>query len=131
MDTDFAMDFSGPLFDNRALEALVDYRDAIEYDLSERGEELVLQRLGHVLRHPTGRYESHVKDRAFRNARQVWDEKSVYGPWLEGTGSRNSTTRFKGYRTFRQSTQQLERESLRIAEQTLRPYLIRMGGEST
>jgi len=25
----------------------------------------------------------------------------VYGPWLEGESSRNKTTRFKGYRSFR------------------------------
>lgn len=33
--------------------------------------------------------------------------KLIYGPWLEGVGSRNTTTRFKGYFIFRQATTKL------------------------
>lgn len=32
---------------------------------------------------------------------KVWDQNLIYGPWLEGTGSRNRTTRFKGYGIWR------------------------------
>jgi hypothetical protein len=42
----------------------------------------------------------------------VWDggwAGPVYGPWLEGVGSRNATTRFKGYRAFRKAANALER----------------------
>lgn len=45
----------------------------------------------------------------------VHDRGVVYGPWLEGTGSRNATTRFKGYRTFRTITQ---RTQAQVAELT-------------
>lgn len=31
----------------------------------------------------------------------ILDNNAVYGPWLEGTGSRNETSQFKGYATFR------------------------------
>lgn len=35
---------------------------------------------------------------------------AIYGPWLEGTGSRNQTTRFKGYSSFRKTAQWLDKE---------------------
>lgn len=37
----------------------------------------------------------------------VTDGGIVYGPWLEGTGSRNRSTRFKGYKSFRLTTQSI------------------------
>jgi glutamate-1-semialdehyde aminotransferase len=63
----------------------------------------VLMQLGEVLQHPTGYYESQV--RAERVTNDLWsvnDGGVIYGPWLEGTGSRNApVTRFAGYHTFR------------------------------
>lgn len=38
----------------------------------------------------------------------------IYGPWLEGVGSRNATTRFKGYFVFRQATTKLRVKSAQI-----------------
>lgn len=47
----------------------------------------------------------------------VDDGGIVYGPWLEGVGSRNVTTRFKGYRMWRRTAQQMQRGgALAIAE---------------
>lgn len=37
----------------------------------------------------------------------VISDRAVYREWLEGTGSRNSTSRFKGYRMWRRTKQQL------------------------
>lgn len=37
----------------------------------------------------------------------------IYGPWLEGVGSRNRTTRFKGYRMWRTTLQNMERSGAR------------------
>lgn len=63
----------------------------------------VLMQLDKVLQHPTGFYESHI--RAERVDAETWsvnDTNVIYGPWLEGTGSRNyPMTRFQGYHTFR------------------------------
>ena len=39
---------------------------------------------------------------------RIDDSGVVYGPWLEGTGSRNLTTRFKGYASFRRTHQFLD-----------------------
>ena len=40
----------------------------------------------------------------------------VYGPWLEGVGSRNDTTRFKGYHTFRQVGDWLQEQAPAVLE---------------
>lgn len=37
----------------------------------------------------------------------------IYGPWLEGVGSRNATTRFKGYFMWRRTAQNMERSGAR------------------
>src|SRR5438094_9941435 len=63
----------------------------------------VLTQLGSVLQHPTGYYESQaVKDRVAPQTYSINDSNVIYGPWLEGIGSRNApVTRFAGYHTFR------------------------------
>ncbi len=58
-----------------------------------------------------------------RDETVVTTDLASYGPWLEGTGSRNLTTRFKGYHSFRLAGQQLSAESEVIAEQVLIKYI--------
>lgn len=50
---------------------------------------------------------------------------AMYGPWLEGTGSRNRTTRFKGYFGFRRASDEIQLSVERIAEVTLQPFTAR------
>jgi len=38
----------------------------------------------------------------------ITDGGCIYGPWLEGIGSRNETSRFKGYSSFRKTAQWLQ-----------------------
>lgn len=123
---DLDVQVRGPLFDGRAVAALDDYLDAAEDEVAQRGVNLVKQRLGQVLRNPTGFYESRITTDRQRDDVQVTDRGVVYGPWLEGTSSRNQSTRFKGYRTFRLTTQQLQEQADNIAQQVLPPFLRRM-----
>lgn len=115
---------NGPLTDGRSARAAHDYADALEYAVAREGERMVHQRLHQVLRHPTGYYESRVSvDRAASGHYRVHDGGVIYGPWLEGTGSRNSpVTRFPGYATFRRIQPQLDRKAPEIARQVLRRY---------
>jgi hypothetical protein len=50
---------------------------------------------------------------------------AAYGPWLEGTGSRNQTTRFKGYHGYRLAAQELEAEAGVIADIEMQPFIER------
>lgn len=106
------LDFDGPLFDGRAAAAGRRLVRDMSDTLGQRGKEMILERLGQVIKHPTGYYESQVRAEAHGSVDTViTDGGVVYGPWLEGTSSRNETTRFKGYGTFRRVAQELERDA--------------------
>lgn len=99
----------GPIFAAAGTKAaakrmVIDINDAI----AEEGVRMVRARLGLVLQNPTGYYESRIAVDRRQTYRGVWDQNVIYGPWLEGTGSRNKTTKFKGYHTFRRVKQDLD-----------------------
>ena len=48
------------------------------------------------------------------------DNGCVYGSWLEGESSRNQSTRFKGYHSFRKTRDWLEANIRTIAETTIK-----------
>lgn len=121
------VDTSGPIFDGRAKNAAHDFSKKVAEKVAEKGEEMVRQQLHSVIRHPTGYYESHIQTEVLTELnRVITDGGVVYGPWLEGTGSRNDTTRFKGYKTFRLISHELESKTSAIAEQLLPYYTSRM-----
>lgn len=72
------------------------------------------------LQHPTGHYQGRVIiDRAAGDL-VVTDQGAVYGPWLEGTGSRNyPVTKFRGYASFRRAARETEVAARRIVERAL------------
>ena len=104
----------GPRFDGRAQRAVQGFVEELEEDGAEWA-------LGHIkgtfhrqFQNPTGYYESHVRVSNEMGDPVVTDGgQIVYGPWLEGVGSRNNTTRFKGYHAFRKAANVLE---MRIEE---------------
>jgi hypothetical protein len=124
---EFEVHRRGPIFDGRMRRAASDYADAAEYAIAQRGEQMIHQRLRAVLRHPTGYYESRIQVGRGASGRYVISDGGViYGPWLEGTGSRNSpVTRFPGYATFRRTKALLDRQAPGIAQQLLHRYASR------
>lgn len=110
--------FEGPALQNP--EAVTsDIKEAVELELVLEAEKRVKARLSSVLKHPTGYYRSRIVATRLQGNRGVSDSGVIYGPWLEGTGSRNKTTRFKGYSTFRMVRQQLDADSVKISEQII------------
>jgi hypothetical protein len=59
---------------------------------------------------------------------RIHDSGMVYGPWLEGTSSRNRTTRFKGYAQFRKTKQWLDKKSDGIAKHHVNRARRRLNG---
>lgn len=121
---------SGALFDARANHIFDDYAEELEEDGAEWA-------LGHIrgtyhthFQHPTGYYESHVHISNSINGLEVTDGGQagpVYGPWLEGVGSRNATTRFKGYHAFRKAATMLQQRIEGMGERLLyRNYINRL-----
>tara|TARA_Y100000310_G_scaffold317160_1_gene369704 strand:- start:2646 stop:3068 length:423 start_codon:yes stop_codon:yes gene_type:complete len=65
--------------------------------------------------HSTGHYRRNVHGKVTNLHGRIDDGGVVYGPWLEGVDRRNLTTRFKGYASFRRTSQWLVKNFKRIA----------------
>lgn len=122
MSLDIVIHYSGPVFDGRAQhwtdQAVRDW----EHHLGSVGADYVHAELDRVLRHQTPYYNTQVTSTDYPGRTVINDGGVVYGPWLEGTGSRNKTTRFKGYSTFRRMARKLQSDAPAI----LRPYVDRL-----
>lgn len=88
----------------------------------------VHRELGRVLQHPTGYYESRVVADLTSHPPAVHDSGVVYGPWLEGIGSRNATTRFKGYHTFRRIAQRMNGQVVSVVGPIMSRAVSRLNG---
>lgn len=95
-------------------------------DAATAGAAMVRQRLHTVLRNPTGYYSSQIRERRTAVGSEVTDSGVVYGPWLEGISSRNASTRFKGYATFRRTAQDLDKQAPRIVDPTITQLVARL-----
>jgi len=117
--TNITIKSSGPLFDGRG-RAISDRsaRD-MEHHLAEVGADMVRGELERVLRKETPYYRLQITTTEYPSRTVINDGGVVYGPWLEGTGSRNKTTRFKGYATFRRTRALLDAR----AKSIIQPYV--------
>lgn len=111
---------SGPLFDGRASSLITRWTREGGEEVAQQAEQEVHRILHQVLRHPTGYYESHVRvDRRTPDRFDITDGGVVYGPWLEGASSRNQSTRFKGYGTFRRVKDRIEAQADRSMQRII------------
>jgi len=95
----------------------------IKEEVADYGVFLVLMRLGNVLREPTGYYESRIKKERQTDRWFITDSGVIYGPWLEGTGSRNQISRFKGYRTFQITRRELDQKKVQVAQPIVERFI--------
>ena len=78
--------------------------------LAKGTQRRIKERLDKVLVNPTGFYRAHIQITAVAGEfAEVTDSGVIYGPWLEGIGSRNSLQGFRGYATFRRAKQGIDR----------------------
>ncbi|WP_084965261.1 hypothetical protein [Thermoactinospora rubra] len=121
------VEVDGPLFDGRAMPILDDIAEEVADAVADQGFRDIHFTLHRVLKRPTGFYQSQIRDRAFASTHVLYDNRVVYGPWLEGVGSRNSpVTRFEGYFTFRRVALHLNRKAKPIAEQVIARHIGRL-----
>lgn len=123
--------FSGPFFDGRVPELMSMMVHDMEDEIASRGSDLVKDAINSVIRRPT---EPDYGGRRIKTERRgdgavIYDSNAVYGPWLEGTGTRNSpVTRFPGYGTFRRSVQFIQMNVEAWAEPIVERYVEEMNG---
>lgn len=123
---------SGPLMDGTADGVLDELRDTI----AKRGAEWAKEQLELVPMDKTGRAHGafqenlHVVQRSAGYAVPApMISGVVWGPWLEGSSKRNTSTRFKGYHLFRDVREELrDGKAQEIADKALEEFLPRLGG---
>ena len=139
--------FKGPLFDGRADAELARGIHEARERVAAEGVRLARASFAGSIRDDRGRFLASIGvtddsrvvatrgghttytmpvtvDRSTESA--VFADLATYGPWLEGTGSRNETTRFKGYHGFRKAAQELDRVAGDITEHAISPYVREM-----
>lgn len=118
---------SGPLFDGRAVQAARDFAKELQKAIGEKAQKMVTDRMGTEFRIDEGKYVASIHLDSDDMYTYVHDMNAfVYGPWLEGDGSRNMTTRFKGYGTMRKISSDIQPDIEAVAEEIIPPYLERM-----
>lgn len=112
------------LIPGRANMLMRHYTRDVEEKTAVYAESQVHINLTRSLRTETPYYQTRVSVRWRGGHPQVTDGGVVYGPWLEGVGSRNfPVTRFRGYASFRRASQKTERNVERIADEVWRRYV--------
>ena len=78
----------------------------------------------------TGNYRRNVNGIVRDLNGLITDGGVVYGPWLEGVGSRNASTRFKGYAAFRRTGQWLEQQVPKVIRIRVDRMVAKLNGGS-
>jgi len=114
----------GPIFDGRADLALTQACQESERSIAILGASMLRQFAARMFRRESNPpyYRFKVEAKATAPGWKIWDQDVIYGPWLEGTGSRNRTTRFKGYRLFRITSARLQMMARGIVEGVISRY---------
>jgi hypothetical protein len=120
-NVDIDLRITGPLFDGRAEHALARACDDARDNIAQFAEQHALTLMGAAFRHPTGYYESQVRTTSVTpDTDLVWDGGVVYGPWLEGVGSRNfPVTSFRGYSHWRRTKELTQARAPQITAQAV------------
>ncbi len=120
------VNYNGPVFDGRAKQALKDACEESERSIARLGAVVMRTFLNTVLKKQTPHYRLRMEAVSSHPGWKVWDQKCIYGPWLNGTGSRNRTTRFKGYAHLRYTYQKMREKAEKLCAEIVRSYMERV-----
>lgn len=119
---------SGPLFSGGAPEVITMALEDMVREVTELGVERLTTSFPTGVPVKTGNYRRNINPTIAGMTGRIDDSQVIYGPWIEGTGSRNQTTRFKGYSTFRRTAQWLEEQVPIVARKRAEMLVKELGG---
>lgn len=124
------VDTKGPFFQGDHTRILHKHLDEAKAEVAQMGVDRIQERITARAIAPTGNYAGHIVHDVVKpfNDQLIHDGNVRYGEWLEGTSSRNQTTRFKGYRVFRQVRSWLRKQATPIAQGKIDQFVARMNG---
>jgi hypothetical protein len=131
MSIDITVDtsWSGPLAQPGLLEAeMRKLADDAVWEVGQQALAEVHLLLDRSIKHPTPYYETQIRMERIQSDVSVNDSGVVYGSWLEGVSSRNKTTRFKGYSSFRRAAQRVQGQIPILTDHVVDTHVRRMGG---
>jgi hypothetical protein len=126
--------FDGPIFDSYERDIAV---ATAEHEIQDKIQDAVYERvkmLGQSQFRYVDQSNHHVPGKWLFSIRKGHDGDDptvytniIYGYWLEGIGSRNfPKTRFRGYRMWRETTQQIQAEVGDLAEEPIDKAVARL-----
>lgn len=121
-------DMVGPYLKGDAPQILDQLSEDILDALGQAGIEKVHRILDSSIRHPTPYYETQIVIDKTIPTLLIHDRGIIYGPWLEGVGSRNGRSRFKGYSAFRTAKKEVENQAGAIIERTVERAIGELNG---
>lgn len=124
---DITVRLDGALFDQRFGHVTTEIAQEAQTLVASAALERVHYFLDAQIKHPTPYYETQIVQQRHGLFEVVHDRGIVYGPWLEGTSARNSTTKFKGYASFRKATAAVQLLAPAIVARVLARNLGRLG----
>ena len=123
----------GPLFTGEAAKAAEEFTTALAAQIAAIGQTWI-------------KIEAHGFDKSGRNTGAAADGVKLVGegrdwvirggirageyswPWLEGTSKRNTTTQFRGYKTFSRTRARMRKQVTPWAQEELTKFIAEMGG---
>ena len=119
----------GPIFSRAITDAVMsDVDHETEKELADAVYDTVQRNMRRAFKAPRPYYWTRVTKERSGAGWEVHDTGIIYGPWLEGTGSRNQTTRFKGYAHWRRAAATVNQRARMIGNRVLRRRIGRLGG---
>lgn len=124
------VEVAGPLMEGRGPAVLARFFDDAAQLVAERGQEELRKRLTGKPKHPSGASAGAIVIRDFKKGRTIITDypEVLYGPWLEGVSSRNVSTGFKGYRSFKLTRGRLRKQLTEIIQARLDQAVAELGG---
>jgi len=131
--TEITVIVHGPLFDGRAGRMVDHMCTEVQQDIAELALDTWQLNAEQTFKEPTGRYQEHMQVAKRDNADVVtdgWPGSGLqYGPWLEGLGSRNRTTRFKGYWNLKRAYEFAQQQWLTVAQPLVDKWVGRINSD--
>lgn len=123
----FNITYRGALFNGVAEAELALAEAAVQREIAEYAEYQWQMNMDDSFQNPTGAYQSHVNILQREGDLVVndgWPGSGLqYGPWLEGLGSRNVTTKFKGYRAMERARNSVAQKAEGLAQPIIDKFI--------
>jgi hypothetical protein len=130
---DVAADVRGVVLEGKGGPIMREFFDKAKTLVAKTGQDELKQRASSAPKHPKGRFSDSIVVKDFAKGRTIMADypQTLYGPWLEGTSTRNESTRFKGYRMFKLTRGRLRKNVGPLVQDLFNEAVAKLRGGAT